>query len=124
MVATINKTRPKPTREEAFKLVDAATRISLHGEQADCPRCGKSLEYEQRGNSGLLHPLSKPTPQNPAQTLRQMGLFFLKNINFYVASCCLLCYTNFSPYLLLLNNRRCSFKKTRTDTDESKCINT
>jgi len=54
MVATIGKIRPKPTRDEAFALVDAATRISLYGEQADCPRCGKPLEYEQRGNSFVI----------------------------------------------------------------------
>jgi len=54
MVATIIKARPQPTREEAFALVDAATRISLYGEQADCPRCGKLLEYEQRGNSFII----------------------------------------------------------------------
>ena len=54
MVATISRTRPKPTKEEAFALVDAATRMSLYGEQADCPRCGKSLEYEQRGNSFVI----------------------------------------------------------------------
>ena len=54
MVATISKTRPQPNREEAFALVDAATRISLHGEKADCPRCGKLLEYEQRGNSFVI----------------------------------------------------------------------
>ena len=54
MVAIINKTRPKPTREEAFALIDSATRISLYNEHANCPRCGKPLEYEQRGNSFII----------------------------------------------------------------------
>jgi len=44
-------TRPKPTREEALALVDAATRISWHGEDVPCPRCGKILVYEQLGGS-------------------------------------------------------------------------
>ena len=54
MVATIGKTRPKPTRDETFALIKAVTRISLYGEQADCPRCSKPLEYEQRGNSFII----------------------------------------------------------------------
>jgi len=54
MVATINKPRPKPTKEEAFALVDAATRISWHGEKVPCPRCGKNLSYEKLGNSFIV----------------------------------------------------------------------
>ena len=54
MVATINKPRPKPTGEEAHALVDAATRISWHGESVPCPRCGKILNYEELGNSFIV----------------------------------------------------------------------
>ena len=54
MVATISKPKPKPTREEALALVDAATRISWHGENVPCPRCGKNLIYEQLGNSFIV----------------------------------------------------------------------
>lgn len=54
MVATINKTRLKPTKEEAFLLIDAATRISDNGENVPCPRCGERLIYEEIGNSFVV----------------------------------------------------------------------
>jgi hypothetical protein len=54
MVAAINKTRLKPTKEEAFFLIDAATRISDHGEDVSCPRCGERLLYEEIGNSFIV----------------------------------------------------------------------
>ena len=54
MVATINKPRPKPNIEEAHAMVDAATRISWHGESVPCPRCGKILNYEEMGNSFVV----------------------------------------------------------------------
>jgi len=43
-----------PTKEEAFMLVEAATRIADHGETAPCPRCGELLIYEQMGNSFII----------------------------------------------------------------------
>jgi len=54
MVMTTNKMRPKPTEDEAFALVNAATRISWHNETVPCPRCGKYLNYKQLGNSFVI----------------------------------------------------------------------
>ncbi|MCL2498885.1 MAG: hypothetical protein FWE90_00945 [Defluviitaleaceae bacterium] len=54
MVATISKTRSKPTRDEAFALIDAATRIADFGESIPCPRCGQPLIYEDIGNSFIV----------------------------------------------------------------------
>ena len=54
MVATMNKTRLKPTKEEAFFLIDAATKISDFGETVLCPRCGEKLIYEEVGNSFIV----------------------------------------------------------------------
>ncbi len=48
MVATI--TRKKPTKEEAFYLIDVANDIAL-GKEVLCPRCGKPLLLEEKGNS-------------------------------------------------------------------------
>ena len=54
MVATISKTRSKPTKEEAFLLIDAATQISDCGKNVPCPRCGAQLVYEEIGNSFIV----------------------------------------------------------------------
>ena len=51
MVATIDKERLKPTRDEASFLIDASVRIVRHGEDIPCPRCGRLLICETIGNS-------------------------------------------------------------------------
>ena len=54
MVATITKTRIKPTKEEASYLIEVSPHIAWHGEDVACPRCGKLLIYTVFGNSSTV----------------------------------------------------------------------
>jgi len=54
MVATLETTRSKPTKEEAIYMIKSAPHISTYGENVPCPRCGQTLLYEQIGNSYVI----------------------------------------------------------------------
>ena len=58
-MSTMIKKNQEPTRDEALYCADAAERIERYGEEVPCPRCGKLLWLDVKGNSYIVSCLNE-----------------------------------------------------------------